>query len=110
MTCGCGCPLPARPNGLYASDACRARAWKARRNYGPQEPRKGRSNGRRRSRDGNGVKLYVTPAEAEALARGVVLPSLATKATAKLKPAAQIAGQQSIYDVLTEEQDAHEDI
>lgn len=45
MSCGCGCGAPARPNGSYASDACRARAWKARRHYGPQKPLGARSNG-----------------------------------------------------------------
>lgn len=56
MSCGCGCGAPARPNGSYASDACRARAWKARRNYGPQEPLEARSNGNVRRSKPSGVQ------------------------------------------------------
>jgi hypothetical protein len=43
--CDCGCGRPREGRSAYASDACRARAWKARHNYGPQKPRKSRTNG-----------------------------------------------------------------
>lgn len=49
--CGCGASLEDRNRkALYASDACRARGWKARTGYGPQRPRKDRANGRSRQR------------------------------------------------------------
>lgn len=49
MKCACGCPLPARPNGRYATDACRAKDWKRRTGYGRPAPRKGRANANRRA-------------------------------------------------------------
>lgn len=52
------------------------------------------------------MRLYVTDADLVALAHGVVPPTVIAKAQAKLKPADPIPGQQSIYDVLTEEDDA----
>ncbi len=48
LACACGCNKPRHGRSLYASDACRARAWRARVNYGPQKPRKSRSNGNTR--------------------------------------------------------------
>lgn len=49
MRCACGCPEPARGKSAYASDACRARAWRQRVGYGPQKPLQGRSNGKTRA-------------------------------------------------------------
>jgi hypothetical protein len=49
------------------------------------------------------VRLYISTAEARELAEGRIPETVAAKAAAKLKPAEPMAGQQSIYDVLTEE-------
>lgn len=37
-SCVCGCGELSRPAGRYATDACRARDWKARVRYGSQRP------------------------------------------------------------------------
>lgn len=59
MTCDCGCGKPKRGKSAYASDACRARHWKDRVGYGPQTPRKGRSNGKQ-SRSGRQISYRKT--------------------------------------------------
>ena len=46
------------------------------------------------------MRLYITTQEAESLAAGRVPATIAAKAKAKLKPAAPIPGQTSIYDHL----------
>ncbi len=48
MTCACGCRQATRGESRYASDACRARAWRERVGYGPQKPLQSRSNGKQR--------------------------------------------------------------
>lgn len=65
-----------------------------------------KSGKRRQTRNGDGVRLYISTAEAEALLRGEIRDAVKRKVAAKLKPADPIPGQQSIYDVLTEEHDA----
>lgn len=55
------------------------------------------------------MKLYLTQAEMVELAKGRTPVTVSAKAQTKLKPADLIPGQQSIYDVLTEGQDANED-
>lgn len=48
--CGCGASLEGRDErARYATDACRAKAWKAGTGYGPQRPRRMRSNGHEQS-------------------------------------------------------------
>jgi hypothetical protein len=49
------------------------------------------------------MRIYITPAEAEELAAGRTPLTVVAKVKTKLKPPEPIAGQQSIYDVLTEE-------
>ncbi len=101
-TCACGCPLPARPNGRYASDACRARHWKERNDYGRGRAASAVRTPRRPSRDGKNVRLSITPAECEALARGEALPNVVRKAAAKLKPPAPMPGQTDLIEALAE--------
>jgi hypothetical protein len=48
VICACGCNQPTRGNSAYASDACRARAWRERVGYGPQKRPEGRTNGKQR--------------------------------------------------------------
>jgi hypothetical protein len=62
-----------------------------------------RTNGNRRAnREGLGVRLYLSTAEAESLARGEVPAALVAKVKAKLKPPAQIPGQTDILTALAE--------
>lgn len=46
------------------------------------------------------MRLYVSVREMEALARGEVLPNVASKAQAQLKPPDPIPGQLNIIDAL----------
>lgn len=99
MSCACGCGKPARPRGRYASAACRARDWKRRTGYGPPAAVRTRER-RRESRDGRGVRLYITEDEARALADYRLPITVAEKVRAKLKPPAPMPGQTNIYDCL----------
>lgn len=100
MNCACGCGQHARPNGRYASDACRARDWKVKHNYGPQGPRKGRSNGsRRKSREGRGVRPYLSTNEALELLKLPIPASVRAKLESKLQSAELLPGQ---LDIVTE--------
>lgn len=49
------------------------------------------------------MRVYISTKEAEELAAGRLPSTVVSKAQAKLKPADPNPGQQSIYDVLTEE-------
>lgn len=101
--CACGCPQQARGNSAYASDACRARAWKARVGYGHQARRKARANGRKRK--DSGVRPYLNIHEARELLAGRVPATVAAKVAAKLdKPAEPIPGQ---LDILTALEETH---
>lgn len=57
MKCACGCPEQARGKSAYASDACRARAWRQRVGYGPQKRLQGRSNGKTRASRPSDVRV-----------------------------------------------------
>lgn len=55
--CGCGASLAGlRSDAIYHSEACKKRAQRAKR--------RDKGGTRRPSRDGNGVRLYLTVAEA----------------------------------------------
>jgi hypothetical protein len=56
------------------------------------------------------VRLYISEAEAQALADHAVPLSVAEKCKAKLKPAAAIEGQTTIYDHLEDTGHEHDDL
>lgn len=88
----------------YCSNACKSQGWRDREGYVLTAVRKACQTPKRRAtRDGNGMRLYVSTAEARELAAGRTPATVAAKASAKLKPADPLPGQQSIYDALTEE-------
>lgn len=49
------------------------------------------------------MRIYISTQEARELAEGRTPATVSAKAAAKLEPADPLPGQQSIYDVLTEE-------
>jgi hypothetical protein len=105
-----GCSDPVRsthPEARWCSKAHRQAGWKERVGYRLVAHRK--ASQRRPTREGRGVRVYISTQEAEELAAGRLPGSVVRKAQSKLKPADPIPGQQSIYDVLTEEPDANED-
>jgi hypothetical protein len=52
-----------------------------------------------------GVRLYISTADAEALARGEVTPAVVEKVAAKLKPPEPLAGQLDIITTLADRQE-----
>jgi hypothetical protein len=94
-----GCPNPVtRSNQLYCSQGCRTAAWRARHGLILQT----RPNPllRRKSRDGVGIRPYLTPTEADELIAGRVPASVVAKLEAKLKPPEPLPGQLNIIDAL----------
>ena len=97
------CPNPVtsrHPKARFCSNACKSRSWRDRTGYVIQAATSKRVRHRRTTRDGLGVRLYLSETEAAALARGEVPATVAAKAKAKLRPPAPIAGQTTIYDHL----------
>lgn len=100
-----GCPeTVTRRNARYCSQACRQADWRQRHGLILQTVRK--ASPRRKSREGRGVRVYLSTNEAESLLVGNVLASVRAKVQGKLRPADPIPGQQSIYDAITEDDDA----
>jgi hypothetical protein len=87
--------LPANPS----LKAARAKGRTNQRHGDAQKPARARSN-----RKGNGVRLYISTAEAEALLRGEISPGVVAKVRAKLKPADPLPGQ---LDIVTELEEQH---
>lgn len=70
-TCACGCNTSLagmRPEARYASDACRARAWKDRTGYADPRRRKAARNGRAQRRRAPDLRVSYRKA-LDALAR-----------------------------------------
>jgi hypothetical protein len=97
------CPNPVtsrHPRARYCSSAHKQAAWKLRSGYrvlGRQ-----RTSQRRKTRDGRGVRLYVTVREAQIMVTGTTPPSVVTKLAAKLKPPAPLPGQIDLIEALAE--------
>lgn len=94
-------PTGKRPDALYCCDSHRLAYHRSQ-----NDPANAPARPDKRKRNGTGISIYLSKYEASELAAGRVPPSVVLKAQAKLKPADPIPGQQSIYDVLTEEHDA----
>lgn len=75
--------------GRFCGAACRTRAWKVRTDYRDRRSvRNASERVRRASRDGRGVRLYLTPEEARELATmrlGQLSPGLRRKLRALLR-------------------------
>lgn len=72
-------PSSKRPDAVFCSDACRARFHRG------EAPRTALNGSRRPSRDGNGTRIYFTPADLDELIASA--PSLSPAVARKIRAA-----------------------
>jgi hypothetical protein len=98
------CNNPVRsnhPQALYCSHAHRQEAWKEKHGYRLYGRKK--ASQRRRSREGQGVRPYLSTDEALELLKLPIPASVRAKLESKLKPADPLPGQLDIVTELAKE-------